>query len=319
MSNNTVLTTRIDEYLAYRRSLGYGMTSHEMMLRSFARFVSARRYRGLLKRDWVEAFADAPKNTTPAYRASRHTTVRDFARYWAIHDPRVEVPAPRESRLGNCRQEPYIYSDKEVQRLMKEARLSCPDRLLEGETYATVIGLMAATGLRTGEATNLRNEDANLEQSLLYVRHGKNQQVRLIPIHPTAVRALRAYTRRRDARFPLPNSDHFFLNEHGGPVTRRHVDRNFRRTRQLASIATAIGRRQPRAYDLRHTFACKCLLSWLREGRDVSKAIHYLATYLGHANITDTYWYLSAVPALLELVGKTFERYAAQSSRRAYQ
>jgi integrase len=319
MSNNTILNSRIEEYLAYRRSLGYCMNSHEMMLRSFARFVSSRRYRGLLKRDWAEEFADAPKDTTPVYRASRHTIVRDFARYWATHDPRIEVPAPRQSCCGNRRQVPYIYSDKEVQLLMKAARLSCPDRPFESETYATVIGLMAAAGLRTGEATSLRNEEVNLGQSLLYVRHGKNQQPRLTPVHPTTVRALRAYARQRDARFPLPHSDHFFLNERGGPVSRPHVDQNFRRTRQLASIAVATGRRQPRAYDLRHTFACNCLLSWLREGRDVSRSIHYLATYLGHANIADTYWYLSAVPALLELVGKTFERYAGQSSRRVCQ
>jgi integrase len=315
--SNIILITRIEEYLAFRRSLGYRMTNHEATLRCFARFVSFRRYRGVLKRDWVEAFADAPQKAIPAYRRSRHTIVRDFARYWAARDPRVGVPAPREPRVGYRRQEPYIYAEKEVQLLMKAARRSRPNRLFGGETYATVIGLMAATGLRTGEAVYLQKEDVNLEQSLLHIRHGKNQRLRLVPIHDTTVRALQAYARQRDARFPLPKSNHFFLNGCGRPVSTMSVDENFARTRQRAGIYVATGRRQPRAYDLRHTFACNRLLSWLRKGRDVSRSIHYLATYLGHEHIRYTYWYLTAVPALLELVGKTFERYAVQSSRRA--
>ena len=197
--SNTILETRIEEYLGYRRSLGYRMTNHEAILRCFARFVSSRRYRGVLKRDWVEAFADVPKNVAPAYHRTRHRIVRDFARYWATCDPRVEVPAPCEPHIGYRRQVPYIYSDKEIQLLMKAARLSRPYRLFVSETYATVIGLMAATGLRTGEAANLRKEDVDFEQSLLYVKHGKNQQRRLIPIHHTTVRALQAYAGQRDA------------------------------------------------------------------------------------------------------------------------
>ena len=315
--NNTVLKTRIEEYLAYRRSLGYRMTNHEETLQRFVRFVSSRRYRGVFKRDWVEAFADVPKNTNPAYRRSQHTIVRDFAQYWAARDARVEVPAPREPRIAYRRKEPCIYTDNEVQLLMKAARRCRSDRRFGGETYATVIGLMAATGLRTGEAVDLRKDDVDLEQSLLYVRHGKNQQLRLIPIHDTTMRALQAYACRRDARFPLPKNDHFFLNECGRPISALSVAENFGRIRQRAGIRVATGRRQPRAYDLRHTFACNRLLSWLREGRDVSRSIHYLATYLGHEHLKDTYWYLTAVPALLELVGKTFERHAAQSSRRA--
>jgi len=316
--NSTLLKKRIEEYLAYRRSFGYRMTKHDSVLRCFARFASSRRWRGTLKRDWVEAFIDASTNGAPAHRTSLHTVVRDFARYWATYDPRVEVPAPREPRIGYRRQEPYIYSDKEIQLLMKAARLGHPAWPFVRETYATVIGLMAATGLRTGEAVDLRKNDVNLDQSLLYVRHGKNMQPRLVPIHHTTVKALQAYARQRDARFPLPTNDHFFLNERGGPVPRGDMDGSFRRTRKRAGIRVATGRRQPRAYDLRHTFVRNRLLSWLREGRDVSRSIHYLATYLGHENIKDTYWYLTAVPALLELVGQTFERYAVQSSRRAF-
>lgn len=183
-----------------------------------------------------------------------------------------------------------------------------------GETYATLIGLMACTGLRTGEVRNLRTGDVDLEHALLRVRHSKNRPLRLVPIHETTVRALRFYERQRNTHFPLPASDHFFLNKLGGPVSRCVVD-NFARLRRRAGIAAAPGRRQPRLYDLRHTFACKCLLSWLREGKDVSRSIHRLAVYLGHDGVKDTYWYLTSTPMLLDIVGKHFERHVGGRRR----
>jgi integrase len=134
----------------------------------------------------------------------------------------------------------------------------------------------------------------------------------------TSAAALRDYACRRDMLFPLPTTDHFFLNTRGHPLSAGNVSDIFGCIRQKAGIPVA-RRRQPRVHDLRHTFACKCLLSWLREGRDVSRSIHLLATYLGHAGVKETYWYLTNVPALMELVGQQFERYAAHGLRGANQ
>lgn len=311
MTNQNLMQKRIDEYLGYRRSLGYRLAFDEAMLRSFVRFVAARGFRGRLKAHWVEEFACAPRNVHPKYRRRRHQVISEFARYWAAYDPGVEIPVASEPGPSYRRQEPYIYSDKEVQSLMAAARSGQP---FAGETLAALIGLMACTGLRTGEARNLRNGDVDWVHSLLRIRHSKNRPLRLVPIHQTTVKALRRYECQRDARFPLPASDHFFLNKAGRSVSKNIVD-NFARLRRRAGIAAAPGRRQPRLYDLRHTFACKCLLSWLREGKDVSRSIHRLATYLGHDGVKDTYWYLSSTPMLLDIVGDRFERHARDTRR----
>jgi integrase len=311
MTNQILLETRIDQYLGYRRSLGYGLAFDEAMLRSFVRFVASRKLRGRLKPDWVEEFASAPRDVHPKYRRRRHQVISEFARYWAAYDSGVEVPGPCEPGPGYRRQEPHIYSDKEVESLITAARSG---QTFTGETQATLIGLMACTGLRTGEARNLRKGDVDLVHALLRIRHSKNRPLRLVPVHETTVNALRIYERQRDARFPLPKSDHFFLNKVGRPVSKSVVD-NFARLRRRAGIAAAAGRRRPRLYDLRHTFACKCLLSWLQEGKDVSRSIHRLATYLGHDGVKDTYWYLTSTPMLLDIVGSQFERHARDARR----
>lgn len=311
MTNKCLLETKIDEYLAYRRSFGFRLAFDEAMLRSFVRYVASRRLRGRLKPHWVEEFAAAPRDVHPTYRRRRHQVISEFARYWAAYDPSVEVPVPCDPSPNYRRQEPYIYSDKEVQSLMVVARSAQP---FAGGILAVLIGLMACTGLRTGEARNLRREDVDLRQALLRIRHSKNRPLRLVPIHSTTVNALQSYERHRDARFPLPASDHFFLNKAGRPVSKYIVD-DFACLRRRVGIAAAPGRRQPRLYDLRHTFACKCLLSWLQGGLDVSRSVHRLATYLGHDGVKDTYWYLSSTPILLDIVGERFERHAGNARR----
>ena len=173
---------------------------------------------------------------------------------------------------------------------------------------------MACAGLRRGEAVNLRRDDVDLKHSILRVRRSKNRPLRLVPLQASAMAALQDYAYQRDRAFPVPGTDHFFLNKLGGAMLANDFTDNFRRIRQRAGIKSA-GGRQPRAHDLRHTFACNCLVSWLREGRDVSRSAHLLATYLGHDGLKETYWYLSGIPALLELVGRRFEQYASADLR----
>lgn len=312
---NATLEKRIDEYLAYRRSLGFRLTFHEWTLRSFARFAATHGYRGLLKRGWIEEFTFAPRTVHTGYYKARRRVLLDFAGHWAAHDPRVEVPVVCNRLSGYRRRQPFIYSDEQIQSLMRAARSALPDEAIVGETHATAIGLMACSGLRTGEAVNLRKGDVDLDQQLLRVRNSKDRPLRLVPLHDTTATALRAYARRRDVRFAQVTTDHFFLNKWGSPFTQKAMQAGFVRIRDRAGIAAPAGRRQPRAYDLRHTFACNCLLRWLRAGRDVSRSIHLLATYLGHDGVRETYWYLSGVPELFELVGRRFERFASGSTK----
>ncbi len=306
------LLNHIQEYLAYRRALGYRLEVDEKILRAFARFASKRRYAGPLNRSWAEEFAAEPKDVNPAYHAIRLRILHDFARYWTAYDSRVEVPVQRIAYGGYCRAEPRIYTDEEIHMLMAAARTSHVDQGIPGETHATIIGLMACSGIRTGEAAALRQRDVDWDQSLLRVRQSKGRPLRLVPLHDTAMAALESFAELRDEQFPRPASDHFFLNKYGRAMTAKSISATFYHVRFRSGISMPLRSRAPRIYDLRHTFACNCLQRWLREGVDLSRSMHTLATYLGHENLDETYWYLSGIPALLALVGERFAGYAAQ-------
>lgn len=309
---NKDMLSHIQGYLSYRRALGYRLDMDEKMLRAFSRFASKQGYTGPLKRSWVEEFATAPKDVDPAYHAIRHRILHDFAKHWAIYDPRVEVPFQRVEPMGYRRAAPRIYTDEEIQRLMAAARYAHVDRGIPGETHATILGLMACSGIRTGEAAALRKCDVDWDQELLRVRQSKGRPLRLVPLHQTAMAALEAFADLRDQEFPHPSSDCFFLNKFGRAMTAKTISSTFYRIRFRSGISMPLRDRAPRPYDLRHTFACNCLQRWLREGEDLSRSMHTLATYLGHENLDETYWYLSGIPSLLELVGDRFANYAAR-------
>jgi integrase len=183
---NTILETQIKEYVDYRRRLGYHMVYHDRILRAFARFAASRGFHGPLKRIWAEEFVSVPRDVNAAYYRSRHRVLYDFARHWAAFDSRVEIPVRHTPQVGYRRPEPHIYSDSEVQSLMQAARSTVAGRPFVGETLAAVIGLMACTGIRKGEAFTLRQGDVDLEQAVIYVRRSKNRPLRLVPIHQTA-------------------------------------------------------------------------------------------------------------------------------------
>lgn len=306
------LLNHIQGYLDYRRALGYQLETVERILRAFYRHASKRGYIGPLKRSWVEEFADAPTDVNPAYHAMRLRILHDFAKHWAVYDPRVEVPFRRTEQMGYHRATPRIYTDEEIQMLMAAARCSHVDQGIPGETHATIIGLMACSGIRTGEAATLRKRDVDWNQSLLRIRQSKGRPLRLVPLHHTAMAALESFADLRDQHFPRPTNDHFFLSKFGTAMTAKSISATFYRVRFRSGISMPSRDRAPRPYDLRHTFACNCLVRWLREGVDLSRAMHTLSTYLGHEDLDETYWYLSGIPSLMELVGERFADYAAR-------
>ena len=306
------MLSHIQGYLSYRRALGYKLEMDERMLRAFYRFASKRGYKGPMKRTWVEEFAAAPADVNPAYHAIRLRILHDFAKHWAVFDQRVEVPFRRIEQMGYRRAAPRIYTDEEVQMLMAAARCSHVDRGIPGDTHATIIGLMACSGIRTGEAAALRKCDVDWDQSLLRIRQSKGRPLRLVPLHHTAMTALDSFAELRDQCFPRPANDHFFLSKFGTAMTAKSIAATFYRVRYRSGISIPLRDRAPRPYDLRHTFACNCLLRWLREGADLSRSMHTLATYLGHEDLDETYWYLSGIPSLMELVGERFADYAAR-------
>ena len=285
---NKTLTAWIDDYLGYRRGMGFQLLYVEWILREFARFADRHGYRGPLKRQWAEKFAYAPQCVASAYHVRRLAILHDFAKFWSSYEARVGYPS--------CRR-----------RLMSIARSLRTTAPLIGESQATLIGLMASTGLRTGEAIGLRDQDVLWNQGQIHVRESKGRASRVLPVASSTLTALHNYTSLRNRTFPGHSSGALFVNVCGEKWSQIAMSHRFDRLRLVSRIAAGPGRRAPRLYDLRHTFACNCLLAWLRAKHDMSRCVHALSLYMGHRHIGETYWYLSAVPAVMELVGRRSE------------
>jgi integrase len=298
------------DYLAYRRDLGFELRKKGPLLLQFAAYVDRAGHRGPLTTELAVRWARLPAQASPMRWALRLDVVRGFARYLAILDPATEVP-PR-GLLGPAyrRVTPHIYSEAEVSALLAAARRLRPHHGLRPHTYATYFGLLACTGLRGCEARRLTQSDVAWEQDLLTVRATKFRKTRLVPLAPTTTQALRSYAQLRDHFHPLRQSDAFFVTRHGTPLSATVVQGTFEKLRDQLAWSARSGNRAPRIHDLRHTFACRRLLQWYQDGVAVDAVIDALSTYLGHADVTNTYWYLTGVPELLELAVARFEAYA---------
>jgi integrase len=237
-----------------------------------------------------------------------------FAKHRAVEDPRTEVPPP--GLLGRMyrRALPHIYSSDDLAALLRAA--SKLRRRTRPHTCVALFGLLAATGMRVGEALQLRREHVDLDSGVIEVVTSKSGKSRLVPLHVSTSEALRRYAVERDRIHPAPKSNAFFLTDRGTALTYQRVTKTFRELRQRLGWKGADGREPPRVQDLRHTFAVRTLLRWYRARADVDARILDLATYLGHVNVTCTYWYLTAVPELMAYTGRRFESYAAEGGAR---
>jgi integrase len=299
------------EYLAYRRNLGFQLQKRETLLLQFAEYVDRAGHRGPLTTELAVRWARRADQVSPSYWAVRLDVVRDLARYLAIVDPDTEIP-PR-GLLGPAfrRVTPHIYSEAEMAALLAAARRLSPRNGLRPHTYATLFGLLACTGLRGSEARRLTRADVAWEQNLLTIRATKFRKTRLVPLHPTTTRALRTYAQLRDRFHPVPRSEGFFVTGRGTFLSATVVQRTFERLRDQLSWSARSGTRAPRIHDFRHTFACRRLLQWYKQGVVVDPIIDALSTYLGHTGVKNTYGYLTGVPELLELAVARFEAYAS--------
>ncbi len=302
---------RAHQYLDHRRALGYRMQRDGQMLLLFARWADDLGHRGPVTVALALQWATLPAQAAKTYHAHRLTVVRCFARYCALFDPDTEIPSTRLLGPAYRRCTPFIYSSSQQQILLAAARRLAPSHGLRPHTYVALFGLLWCTGLRISEALNLRRENVDWQSGLLTVEQTKFRKSRLVPLHRSAVQALRTYAQRRDHLQPLPRTNHFLLSEEGDVVKYGAVRSTFLKLRKLVPVPA--GRRRPRLHDFRHTFACQRLLAWYRDGIDVNHAITALATYLGHAQVTDTYWYLTATPELLGLAGDRFQHGGASN------
>jgi len=301
------LRKAVEDYLAMRRALGFKLRLPAGMLREFASFVERERASHIttaLALRW----ATQPAGVQPAQWTNRLGVVRRFAQFLSATDPRTEVPPPRLLPYRYQRRPPYIYQNAEIERLLHAAaRISSPTGL-RAASYSSLIGLLAVSGLRISEAIGLDDPDVELAEGVLRIRRTKFGKSRLVPLHPSTTRALRRYMRTRDRIRPLRPSAAFFVGEQGRRLTEWTVRWAFNKLSRATGLRGPSDRRGPRLHDLRHALAVKTLIGWYRRGVDVDARLPVLSTYLGHGHVTDTYWYLSAVPELLRLAAERLER-----------
>jgi integrase len=303
----TSLRDAVEDYLAMRRSLGFKLRDMGYCLHHFVSFLE-QEGASIITAELALRWAQQPRGVLPAHWATRLSFVRTFARYWSATDPRTEIPPTGLLPYHPKRATPYIYSDEEIQQILSAAWTLPPSTGLRPCTYYTLFGLMAVTGMRISEVIHLDRDDVDLEEELLTVRLTKFSKSRLIPLHSSTVEKLKVYLNRRNQLHPRSSTSRFFLSNQGTPLTDCMVRWTFVKISRQIGLRKASDSFGPRLHDLRHRFAVTTLLHWYETGVDVEQRLPVLSTYLGHAHVTDTYWYLSAIPELLELTKGRLEK-----------
>ena len=308
----TALRDALAEYVDLRRAFGTRLREPAVSLGHFVDRLD-REGAEFITTELALRWALQPAAAQPATWARRLSMVRGFAAWLSLFDPRTQVPPRGLLEVRHRRKKPHIFTDQEIEQLMAAAsRLHSPTGL-RARTFVTLIGLLAATGLRPGEALALNVSDVDLQQGILAIRQTKFGKSRFVPIEDSTCAALALYARQRDELCPRHRTHAFLISEQGT----RLQDCTARRT--FARLSCTIGLRKPapgrrigrgpRLQDFRHTFATQRLLQWYRAAPDVGREIPKLATYLGHVEVGLTYWYIEAVPELLQLAA---ERLGAQ-------
>jgi integrase len=297
MAGGAAMMDAVDGYLRLRRKAGFDMSNAEYLLASFARFAAERSETHIRTQTAIDWSVQGP---SVAQRDARLKTVCCFARHIRVEDGRHELPPANHFGYRKKRRVPYIYSRREINRLIEVAlQLGSPGEL-RSQTYATLLALLSATGLRISEALALRFSDI--------------RKTRLVPLHDTAVAGLERYLRHR--RQLASGDDHVFIGDHGRPLYYQTVQSTFQKLLRRAGLWPAPSAHRPRLHDLRHAFAVRALQNSPTGRTRIGQHMIALSTYMGHVNIYATYWYLEAAPDLLRdiaEVGETFIGGRAQS------
>jgi len=315
MNTPANMQSRVQAYLAERRRLGFQLKSPGRALMNFAQYVDALDQAGPLTLDVMITWArqDQQGRHRAETWARRLKLLRPFARYLQQFEP--ETAVPDESVFGPIPGwlMPHIYRDAEIVDLLAAARSLPPCGGLRSCTYETLFGLIASTGLRLSEARHLLDSDVDLQQGLLTIRQTKFAKSRLLPLHPTTVDALHRYRQARNRYVSATANTPFFIGSRGRRLgcvlSDQQVHRVFRRLCHHLGWENRGAHDGPRIHDLRHTFAVRRVMLWHQQGTDIDQAMLALSTYMGHAKISHTYWYLTAVPELMAVAAGKFEQF----------
>ena len=316
MSAGHTVEAAVRRYLQERRQLGFDLKAPGTELLRFARFADARGHLGALTQALQLEWAREHVVRTSAVTAARRLEiVRPFAAYYRQFEVDTEVPAVGILGRGHRRLAPHIYTGEEVCELLECAGRLPPRCGLRPVMYRTLFGLIAAAGLRVSEALKLLVADVDLHGATLTVRQTKFKKSRRLPLHASVVQALSEYRQLRDQHADPGASASFFVSCTGATLQPSTVHTVFARIRPGLGWQARGDHANPRIHDLRHTFAVRRLQLWHTAGVSIDHAMFWLCTYLGHAKISDTYWYLTGVPELMDIVGAKFERFALQGVR----
>lgn len=296
------LRRAIEEYLTLRRNLGFKLQEAGTALSEFATYMERRRA-PYITQALALAWAQQPTHAQPAYWAVRLCYLRQFARYRSASDPRTQIPALRLLPRKSKRARPYLYTDQEIRQLlhatlhMPVPRRSCA---LLPWTYYCLFGLLSVTGLRFGEARNLKLEDVDLKAGVLTVRGAKFGKDRWIALHPATCKVLAHYLDKRQRHWAgRIVSPYLFVSSWGNQLERSSIHVAFYRASRQTGLRGAQDSKGPRLHDFRHRFATKTLVNWYRAKEDPERRLPLLSAFLGHVYVSDTQWYLSASPELM--------------------
>ena len=316
MSTAVTMLARAKGYLAERRRLGFALDRSGSLTLSFARFADADGHDGPLTSAIVLRWArEQAMRADPFTWAKRVDVLRPFSRHLSDAEPATSFPEGAPFGRSHRRLTPHIYTPAEMDALVAAAGDLSPTHRAGCIMMPTLLGLLAATGLRISEALALRCGDLDGDATQLTVRHSKFDRSRLVPLHPSATAALRNYLRGRAKLGAVGPASPVFLDERDGEALRyTSVRQAWMRLTAGSGILPRGGHRFLRIHDLRHTFICRRLMLWQADGADIDNAMLALSTYVGHVNLGDTYWYLQAVPELMAVAGDRFETFGSATT-----
>ena len=300
-----------NEYLAMRRHLGFKLHDAGRELLDFVSFME-RHQAPVITQALALSWAQQPVNVKPARWAARLGHVRVFARHRKATDPRTEVPSVGLLPFQPKRAKPYLYSDEEIRTLL-DAALHMPHRFQSGAllpwVYYCLFGLLCVSGLRVGEARNLKLQDVDLNAALLTVRESKFDRTRLVPLHSSTCEVLADYIARRECHWAgRCVSPYLFVSSWGNRLDGGQIRRAFYRLSRQIGLRGENDSHGPRLHDFRHRFATATLVNWYRCNKDPEPLLPVLSAYLGHVHIADTQWYLEGSPELMSEAMRRLER-----------
>jgi len=299
------LNRAVNDYLVLRRSLGFKLREYGECLHEFVSFLEKNRSSHITTKLAVE-YATQRQDEKQVSWTRRLIIIRGFATYRIGADPKTEIPPVGVLRFRSQRARPYLYSEGEICRLLETALEMKSRYELHPHTYYCLFGLLAVSGLRLGEAINLKPQDVDLSEGVLTIRGAKFGKSRLVPLHSSTCAVLLKYAKRRDKIFALPVT-YFFVTGSGTKLWKGNLSAIFRELSRRIGIRNPGVRHGPRLHDFRHRFAIETLLRWYRTGEEVNRRMPVLSTYLGHGNVTGTYWYLGSTPELMAAASKLIE------------